>query len=410
MRRTWGILILASLLLMSLRAATDEELAGENDLTPTPAVKPTSEAPDENAPISLSPSTSGAQKPSFELPTFVITGGGEHKAVAARQSLSPWMDTSGGIKTSPSDRGASKSQVGAQAQRQTFEDLTETSIPSYGQLHLLYGLQNTLEAGAFYGQEIGPFYYLLQGEHDSSDGGPSGVPVHTLDQNDQTELEGRGGWREGDGSQWGVDLDAHQRDRLFTFSDLPNPLISRSLDRESMNWDSPNNAGTRLDLRLDADQGTVLLPGQGTVYEEDALKLEGNLESEVLTRESRTLLELNFYAGQLDQDRGAQASYPAGARFMARFDMWSGAKLGLGLSFDSYSGGLSAYSLAPQAEFEQRLGGGWGIWLRFDPGLDLRLWQTVFLSKIRPCLTCKACLLATVLTWREASVRPCPVS
>lgn len=369
--KAWLKLFLSAMILSGLIHSADDELAGDKEVIQRPEAKPTAIEPDAGGPVTLSRSAASGQQPSFELPEFVIMGGGERKAVSQRPELSTWMDTSGGIKASPSEAEASKSQVAAQAQRQTLDATTETARPAYGQAQLLYGLANTLETDAFFGQELGQFYYLVQGNYDFSNGGPADIPVHNINQSSQDGLMAHGGWRDEDGSQLSMELDGHWRDRLLTLSALPAPNMSRSLYQANLNWDGSPNAAFREHFQIDGDQAQVILPGLGSAYEEGFINVQADLEKELLTNESRTLLIGHFYAGQLDQDQGDRSSILAGGWFMARIDVWSGAKLSLGISLDSISGGVQGFLVAPRAEFEQRLGCGLGVWVRFAPKLEL---------------------------------------
>jgi hypothetical protein len=368
---------LAALLLLAHPAlSAEDELAGEKETISRPLSKPASVELDQGGPVTLSRSAMGASQPSFELPEFVITGGGERKAVSSRPELSTWMDTSGGIKASPSEADASKGQVGAQAGRQTLAAATETARPAYGEAQLLYGLANTLEAGAFYGQEWGPFFYLLQGEHDSSDGGPAsvgpvGIPVATENQFIHDMLQAHGGWRLDGGSQLGLELGSRWRERLLTQDPLPDPWTRRSLYQGGLSWEGAPSSAFRQRYHLDADQAQVLLPGLGRAYEEGLVELQADLEKELLSRQSRTVLVSHLYAGRLDQNDADRSSWLLGGWLMARIEAWQGGRLSLGISLDSVSGGVSDMLVAPRAEFEQRLGGGLGLWARFNPGLEL---------------------------------------
>ena len=369
--KPWLKLSLAALLLGSSLAAAEDELAGEKESVSRPVAKPTMAEPEQGGPITLSRSAKGAQAPSFELPEFVITGGGERKAVSRRPDLSVWMDTSGGIKASPSENEASKSQVGSQAGRQTLGNVTESARPAYGQARVLYGLANTLEADAFYGQEYQQLYYLLQASHGSSDGGPAGIPTIAINQGREDLLGAHGGWRASDGSQLGVEVGGHWRDRLLTRSPLPAPRMERSLYQGALTWEGPPSASIRHSLRFSADKAQALLPGLGDVYDEGLLKLEADLEKELLTRSSRTVLQAHLYLGQLDQQQGSRVSLLSGGWLMARMDAWAGGRLSLGISLDSVSGGADGLLVAPRVEFEQRLGQGLGAWVRFAPGMGL---------------------------------------
>lgn len=368
--KPWLKCLALPLLLAPALPAAEDELAGEKESIARPAAKPTMAEPDQSGPINLSRSAKSAGEASFELPEFVIKAGGERKAVSRRPDLSSWMDTSGGIKASPSEAEASKGQLGSQAGRQTLAPLTETSRPAYGQGHILYGAQNTLEAGAFYGQELDKFYYLLQGKHDSSDGGPAGIPVVAINQSRHDSLAAHGGLRLDNGAQLGLELGAKWRERLLTRIPLPAPRTERSLYDAALGWEGqPGQQGLRQRYRLSASKSQALLPGLGSAYGEGLVRLDADFEKELFSRRSRTVVLAHLYGGQSDQNQGDRLGWLAGGWFMARIEAWKGARLSLGLSLDSLSGGSEGLLFAPRAEFDQRLGSGLGVWASFRPSM-----------------------------------------
>ncbi len=350
-------------------AAEPEQLAGEKEEAKQPQSRPTAVEPEQGGAVSLTRSTKAA--PSFELPEFVITGSGARKAVGTRPDLNVWMDTSGGIKASPGEEDASKNQLGAQGARQAMEALSETARPSYGQLRALYGLSNTFLGEAFFGQELGGFYYLLQGENGFSDGGPV-ESLPTINQSGRMGVLARGGWRLGAGRQLSGEAFARRRTRMWTSNPAPAPRLEREWQGGRLRWEGSPSDKVRHSLQASVDRSQALLPGLGTAYVESLISLKGSFEGLLETRHSRTRLRAEAYVSDLCQDNGARVPLLAGAWFMAGFEPWKGAKLGLGLSLDSASGGgLSALLVAPRGEFEQRLGGGFSAWARFAPGLSL---------------------------------------
>jgi hypothetical protein len=348
-----------------------DELAGEQEAIKAPASKPESMEPEGAGQISLTRSMQGAGAPSFELPEAVVTGTGERKSIAARPELSVMMDTSGGIKASPGELNASKNQLGTQGARQSFENVTQSSRPAYGQLRALYGWDNTFEGDAFWGQELGKSYYLLEGSHDFSDGGSLPKGYQALNQSSQSSLLARGGWRSDGGQQFSGELSGRWRDRLWTLDPSSSPWIRRSLDEAQLSYDSAPESSWRDSLKLWGSEGDVILPGFGGAYTEGQLGLSGDLEKELFTSQSRTLISGSFHVAQLDQNHGARLAWLSGGWLQFGLEPWSGARLGLGLSLDSVSDQSDSFLIAPRADFEQRLGRGLSAWVRFDPGLEL---------------------------------------
>lgn len=348
-----------------------DELAGEQEAIQRPKARPTLSEPDAGGTVTLSRSSAGSGQPTFELPEFVITGGGERKAASRRPDLSTWMDTSGGLKASPSEDEASKSQVGSQAGRLSLGAVSETSRPAYGQARLLYGLANTLDADVFYGAERGPLYYFMRAGHSSTDGGPAAIPVKSINQSRQDLASLRGGWRFDDGATLGLELDGRWRDRLMTRNPSPAPRMERSQLAATLNWEGGPASALNQRARLYLDKAQVILPGRGTAYVEENVALTLDAEKDLMTRQSRTLVMGHAYVHDLCQLAGDRVVIFAGGWLTARFDTWSGARLSLGLGLDTASGGIDAFLLAPRVEFEQRLGLGLGVWARFAPRLSL---------------------------------------
>ena len=276
-------------------------------------------------------------------PSFVLPGGRGHRQRRAQGSpraapeLSVMLDTSGGIKANPSEQDASKNQLGAVGLRQSFENVTQTSLPAYGEVRALYGWDNTFEGDAFWGQELKNSYYLLEGNHDFSDGGSSPIPVKAINQGSDSGLFARGGYRQDAGQQWSGELSGRWRDRLWTLSSLPEPRLSRSIYDASLAYQSAPQDPIKQTYKLAASDAEAILPGLGTAYSEGIFGLSADLEKEFLTRQSRTVLLGSLYARNLDQDHGARSAWLAGGWLMARLEPWSGASLGLGLSMDSIS-------------------------------------------------------------------------
>lgn len=351
-----------------------EQLAGEKEEPKTQA-RPTEAAADEAGPTQLTKSSKPLQ-PSFELPEFVVTGGGSRKVSAARPELGTWMDTSGGIKASPSEKGASKDQLGAQAPKQVLDKLTETAVPAYGQARLLYGAANTLHADAFYGREFEDWHLFGAASHASSDGGPV-QPSYTLNQSSRSSAELRAGM-DLYGGKLSADLKGQWRSRLWTLNPAPAPRMDRSWTTAGLSYQAPPSKELRYSLRLSNDKAFAILPGIGTHYTEGLLKLSGEGERDIFTKRSRTQVKGEAYIAEFCQNNGSRLPYLFGVSLLSRFQPWPGATLGLGLSLDGMVRDVDGLLVAPRAEFEQRLGSGLGFWARFRPRLELPSLQALF--------------------------------
>jgi hypothetical protein len=352
-------------------AAGSDELAGEQEPLKKIEAKPSPVEAEGSGQISLT-KTTRTQAPSFELPEAVVTGSGEHKASSSRPDLSVALDTSGGIKANPGEASASKDQLGSVGPRQSLGGLTETPKPAYGQVRALYGLANTFDAGAFWGQEFRRAYYLLEGEGAFSDGGPPQVPgLFTANQNSSSGLFARGGWRQEGGPQWSAELAARWRDRLWTRNPLPAPDLSRTLYGANLAYEGSPQASLRHTVKLSVGQAQALLPGAGTAYTEQLLGATVDLEKEVLTVWKRILFSSSMYAQNLNLNQGLRNDWLTGVWLMTRIEPWSGAQLGLGVSLDCATDQPDDILVAPRFEFEQRLGTNASAWLRFTPRLEL---------------------------------------
>jgi hypothetical protein len=345
---------------------TPETLAGEDRAVPT--AQPTPEA-DESGPAAVSRTQQVA--PSFALPAFVVTGGGEHQALAHRGDLGGLLDTSGGIKTSPGESGAGKDQRATEAMRATPEEETYTPRPRYGQLTASYGLGNTLNLDGLLAGEQGPLYGWLEGGTHFSDGGPLSGYALQPDQRHDSRVAGLGGWRVDDAQLLELAADGAWRSRRWTRSPLPDAWLQRWQSGGSAAWEGDWQGMSGRVQVLGRDAG-LRVPDEGAYSESDA-GVEAGFEKSLNGRTGRALLEAGLRFEELDQDAAASShALPLGKAWLeSRFEPWGGSRLGLGLQGDLAGGSNGAFQLGPRFDFEQRLARALGLRLGFGTGLDV---------------------------------------
>ena len=346
-----------------------EQLAGEQDpVAPKPKA---TVGGDEGGPMAVTRRPQSAA--SFTLPEFVITGSGERKALGERPDLSVAVDTSGGLKASPGEQGASKAGMEIKVERESLASATFTARPSYGQLRAAYGLANTLNLQALWGVEQGAWSTLLRGAHASSDGGgPLSDKARTFHQNSQDALDGRVQYSGFSAGSFEISAAGDWDKRFWTRSSLPAPRLERSLEDAGLSWEG-GAGGAWLRASLGAQRGSMIIPGLGLAYEEQGggLVIEGN--KAVFGRSTRVLLEAELEMNALAQSApglGRQL-YPGAASFHSRLKTWDGAQLSLGLRAQWVAGDLSEFQLGPVLSFEQRLGEAFGVFLRSRPSMTL---------------------------------------
>lgn len=345
---------------------TPEALVGEDRGVPTAVPTP---AADEGGPRMVSRTQQGA--PSFALPAFVVTGGGERQDLVQRGDLGSALDTSGGIKTSPGETGAGQDQRATEAVRATPEDETYTPREHYGELTASYGLRDTLNVDGLLGGEQGPWYGWLEGGTHSSDGGP--LPSSALEPAERrdSEVAGQGGWR----------MDP---DDLFELAGEGGWRSLRLTDLPGDHWEERNQGGGSADwegdwlgltqhIQVQGHEAHIDLPGY--TYTEDGGGFDATVQKSLGPNMGGGLLE-----GGLDLDLLSQQGSLAGRTFLisgiwaeGHFEPWSGGRLGLGLRADWDAGATSAsaFQPGPILDFEQRLAQDLGLRLEFGTGLEL---------------------------------------
>ena len=348
----------------SASAATPEALVGEDRAVPT--ALPTPEA-DEAGPSAVTRTQQVA--PSFALPAFVITGGGERQALAQRGDMGAALDTSGGIKTSPGEAGAGKDQRATEAQRATPQDETYTAKPRYGDLSAAWGIGQAYALDGLLAGEQGAWYGWLEGGAHGDNGGPrtDGALAPAL-RNDE-RVEGLSGWRPGPDAL--LELSADGEWRALRLALAPGGgWMQRSRGGAALALEGVWQGAT---LRVQAHGGDALLLLPAAGYAEDRIGAELTAVKNFNGRTGSALLEAGLDADRVDQRpaQGGRSLTLGKAWLESRFEPWTGARLGLGLQGDLASGGASAYQLGPRADFEQRLLRSLGLRLGFGTGLGL---------------------------------------
>ena len=346
---------------------TAETLAGEDRAAPTAQPTP---AGDESGPVSATRAAQAAS--AFSLPAFVVTGSGERKALASRDDRDQSLDTSGGLKTSPSEQGQGKDQREAQASRELPQANTYTARAGYGQLRLAYGLADTFRAEALAGGGSGPWFGWLQGQGDFSDGGPASPRARTLDQSRDAGMDLHGGWRPSDSQALELGLQGDWRAARWTDAALPEPWLDRSRGSADLDW-MGQALGADWRATLADDQASLRVPGLGQAWAEQEQGFGLAWSKAVSGHTGSTLLEAGLDASSLrlqalSSDRDL---WQGRAWLQSRFEAWSGSRLGLGLQLDLVGGDAQSMLLGPRLNFEQRLWRGLGLHAAFGTGLTV---------------------------------------
>lgn len=368
MRHVFLGALLLSLPLLAGAASQEEPLAGEQEeAAPTPS-KAGAALPEESAPMSAT--RTARPVAAFQLPEFVISGGGEKKALTGRGSLQYGVDTSGGFKASPGEEGASKGQMQVQAQRQDLGELSATAKPGYGQARMAYGLRNSMDVDAFYGRQAGPWAFLARGDAAMSDGGELPELLPALAQSGREGLGLRVSRELSDGGQASLQGDARWRRRFWTRSSLPAPRLERFLGVAQGAWEG--GGAWRPRVSVEGQHAWSGLPGLGLVYAEDFGRVQLQLSRLVAGRTGSALLEGGA-------EFGSQAvSTPLGRRLLpwrawvdSGFRPWAGGRLQLGVSADGVSGDADELLISPRLRLDQRLGARSGLFASTQGGIDL---------------------------------------
>jgi hypothetical protein len=348
-------------------APTPEKLAGEERALPTAVPTP---AGDERGPISATRSAQAA--PAFSLPAFVITGGGERKALASRDDAGEALDTSGGLKTSPGERGAGKDQREAQASREGSHEETYTARADYGQVRVAYGLDNCLDASVLGALESGRWFGWGEGQGAVDDGGPlSSQAIHAaLRRGGAADLHL--GWRASDQDILDASVAAQDRSVLWTHGAGNAPWIGSSGQQASLGWDA-QALGMAYKARVSGGRWQQLAPSAaGGALDEGEAGLSLYAARSLNGRTGSALLEAGLQGSSLQEAWGPTRSLWQGQGWLqSRFEAWPGNRLGLGLQWDQVGGDAQAGLLGPKVSVEQRLWRDLGLQASFGTGLSL---------------------------------------
>lgn len=364
-------LALTLALAAGLSAGTAEDaLVGEDDRNlPTPVPTPMG---DERGTIMVTRTAQAAS--SFDLPAFVVTGTGERQALARRQDLGLGLDTSGGFKTSPGEKGAGKDQLEAQPGREGLDEGPVENRPFVAGLRLSGGWQPGYAGAGYIAQELGPWHWALDGAVSGSQGGPLRGPMRDPALSDQGGLKARAGWRGAGGGAFSAFGRADYAGRA------PQPWVPGQegrLSRQGLETGmdgEANLAGFELRGRLRGHRHSARVPGMD--LEEGALGLDLDLGRHLGSAEAGAWVELSL-AGSL---AGLEAPGLAGLRsernlgraaLLSRFQAWSGTRLGVGVALDHAGGSHQVLQLGPVLRLDQRLGHGASLQARVDSGLRL---------------------------------------
>ena len=368
MRRLMLSLALTSLCATHLFAAaastTPDALAGEDDKA-VPTAMPTAAA-DSRGPVSVSRSAQGA--PAFQLPDFVVTGSGERKALARRDGQADGLDTSGGLKASPGEKGAGKDQMEAKAERSSAEEKTYTVKTDDAWLRASGGLAATAALDGYWGQATGPWAWSLQGAAHNTDGGPV-APGHDLAQRRQAALKGSLSYEAAELGLWEAEAQADGRTRRLSLSSDAHLEIEQSSALGAWHGQA---LGANLGANVVGQRGALRLGSLGTVYTEEGGSLGLDAEKTVAGHTGQTTLLAAFGVEALSQRTNGQRQLLAWkGDFRSRFEPFSRARLTLGLGLDAVTGDSNDWLLGPRVEWQQRLSPALGLNASFTSGLDI---------------------------------------
>jgi hypothetical protein len=337
-----------------------EKLAGEDDKA-VPTAVPTAAA---DVRVMTGVTRAAQAAPSFNLPDFVVTGSGERKAFARRESLGGSLDTSGGFKTSPAERGAGKEQIEAKAERATLAGVTYAVRSRDGWLRGAYGLANTGSLDGYWGGVVREGWVLaLQGHGGMSDGAPASLASRSA---------GAGAalsWEDGPAGLWDLNADYDVRNRSRGADALDRQATGLDLA-----WHMKTDLGAwqagyslsqrqaRADLALDLR------------LRESAHDFNAGWDSLPLGRQGSTRLELRLGATLLDQENPLaqlQRSVLWNGSLMSLFEPLPSAQLGIGLSAQVLSGDRGDLMMGPRVDWQQRLTPQLAWHARFGTGLEL---------------------------------------
>lgn len=366
MKRWFMALMLCAPIQLKAADAKPEVLAGDDDKA-VPTAVPTAAA-DARGPLNVTRSAQGAT--AFHLPDFVVTGSGERKAMARRdgQAISG-LDTSGGLKTSPGEKGAGKDQMEAKAERSSPEDKTYSAKASDGWLRGAYGSTNTGSLDGYLGHATGPWIFGLQGGAHTTDGASLPTSLGLAPRRDEA-LQGNLSYALGELNRFDLQVDGQSRSRRWARGPA-DAWLERDAVEAVGSW-SGGWEGNALSFEASGQKASQRGPVVGTLYTEEgggvALKGEKTLSG----RTGQTTLLVDASVEALFQRWSGQRQrlhWQGGLE--SRFEPFNRARLSLGLGVDAISGDDNELLLGPRVLWQQRLSPAWGWEASFTTGLQL---------------------------------------
>jgi hypothetical protein len=346
-------------------AKTPEALAGEDDKA-VPTALPTP-ADDSRGPVGVTRSAQAA--PAFQLPDLVVTGSGERKALARRDDEGGALDTSGGLRTSPGEKGAGKDQLATEAQRSAADDVTYTVRSDDAWLRAAYGLADTASLDAYLGRASGPWTWSVQAGAHNTDGGPVPAGLDLAQARDEA-LKGSLSFADGSQGLWEAGVLGEDRARRWTQAPEGDGWIERQRQQAQALW-SGLALGATAGLQVGAEHASELLSGQGADYSEEGGSLGLDLEKTVYGRTGQTTLSGDASVEALSQRAAGQRQILLWkGELLSRFEPFKRARLTVGLGLDAATGDSSSLLLGPRLEWQQRFSPAWGFHASFRTGLD----------------------------------------
>jgi hypothetical protein len=304
--------------------------------------------------------------PAFQLPDFVVTGSGERKALARREGQAIGLDTSGGLRTSPGEKGAGKDQLEAKAERSSAEEQTYTAKAGDAWIRAASGLAGSASLDAYLGRSNGSLTWSLQGAGHNSDGGPAS-PGLNLAQRRDGALKGALSYDSLEHGTFELEAEGQGRARRWVRSPMADAWYERDRADAVATW-----LGQGFAVLASGQRASTRLGGYGSVYSEEGGSLGLDAEKTLSGRTGQsTLLGAASVEALSQRGMGQRQLALWKASFRSRFEPFSRAKLTLGLGLDAVTGDTSEFLLGPRLEWQQRFSPAWGFSASFSSGLDV---------------------------------------
>ncbi len=280
------------------------------------------------------------------------------------------MDTSGGLRTSPGEKGAGKDQLATKAERSSVEDKTYTVRADDAWLRAAYGLADTASLDGYLGRASGPWAWSLQGAAHNTDGGPV-TPGLDLAQARNAALKGDLSFDNGSSGLWEAQLNGEGRSLRWTHAPSADDWLQRERQQAFAGW-SGKLAGAGIDLKASGERASLRLPGLGTAYSEEGGGLDLGLEKTLYGLTGQSTISADASLESLSQRaQGQRQLLLWKGSLLSRFEPFDRARLTLGLGLDAVSGDASSLLLGPRLEWQQRFSPAWGFRASFTSGIDI---------------------------------------